>query len=254
MFLNVLLDSLFDTGDHAFRRLSHHRPFDFQTMAASTPGAPSLPYLLGTNLADAALGAVLREIGAHEADEWIIVADGAEWIWNRVPSLIKALDYDSSKVTEIVDFYHTVQHLGQVAAEVKRWSDGQRKVWVKEMKRHLLDGKFQVVQEAIEELCRGCKAKKIRKLLPYLTDNVDRLQYCDFRKKKIPIGSGAVESCVRRIINLRLKGNGIFWTLETAEGVLHLRAQMLSGRWDSFIKTVLQPHFLWSIEREQTAA
>ena len=200
------------------------------------------------------LGAVLREIGAHEAEEWVIVADGAEWIWNRVPSLITALDYDSSRVTEIVDLYHAVQHLGQVAAEVKRWSDGQRKVWVKEMKRHLLDGKFQLVLEAIEELCRGSKAKKIRKLLPYLTDNADRLQYCDFKKKKIPIGSGAVESCVRRIINLRLKGNGIFWTLETAEGVLHLRAQMLSGRWDSFVKAVLQPHFLWSIEQELTAA
>jgi hypothetical protein len=28
----------------------------------------------------------------------------------------------------------------------------------------------------------------------------------------LPIGSGAVESGIRRVVNLRLKGNGIFWT------------------------------------------
>ena len=72
------------------------------------------------------------------------------------------------------------------------------------------------------------------------------MSYADFLKKKIPIGSGAVESCVRRVVNLRLKGNGIFWTLETAEGVLHLRAQLLSGHWDTFVKQVLQPKQLWA--------
>ena len=135
-----------------------------------------------------------------------------------------------------------------------RWSDGERKAWVKKMKGHLLNGEFQSVQSAVEELCRGRKAKKIRKQLPYLIDNSARLRYSVFRKRHIPIGSGAVESCVRRVVNLRLKGNGIFWTLETAEGLLHLRAQMLSGRWDKFVKTLLEPHLLWSLEGEKLAA
>lgn len=196
----------------------------------------------------------LRALGANEAEEWIIVADGAEWIWNRVKNLVEALQYDASKVTEVVDLYHAVQHLNQVATEVSRWSDIQRKDWVKRMKGHLLNDEFQKVSDAIEELCLGRKAKKIRRLLPYLTDNQARLRYSNFRKQRIPIGSGAVESCVRRIINLRLKGNGIFWTLETAEGVLHLRAQMLSGRWEHFVKTVLEPSPLWSVEPEKLAA
>ena len=115
------------------------------------------------------------------------------------------------------------------------------------------EGRFQSVQTAIQELCRGRKAKNNRKLLPYLTDNAARFRYSDFRKRNIPIGSGAIESCVRRIINLRLKGNGIFWTVQTAEGVLHLRAQMLSGRWDKFVKTIMEPRMLWSLELKETA-
>ena len=46
-----------------------------------------------------------------------------------------------------------------------------------------------------------------------------------------PLGSGAIESATRRVINLRLKGNGIYWREENVEGMLVLRAAVLTGRW-----------------------
>ena len=46
------------------------------------------------------------------------------------------------------------------------------------------------------------------------------------------MGSGAIESTIRRVINLRLKGNSIYWTEENAEAVFQLRAAVVSGRWD----------------------
>lgn len=33
------------------------------------------------------LSSLLKEIGAHEASHWIIIGDGADWIWCRVPGL-----------------------------------------------------------------------------------------------------------------------------------------------------------------------
>lgn len=42
---------------------------------------------------------------------------------------------------------------------------------------------------------------------------------------------GAIESAIRRVINLRLKGNGVYWKEENAEGMLVLRAAALTGRW-----------------------
>ncbi len=71
---------------------------------------------------------------------------------------------------------------------------------------------------------------------------------CRLQEEGSPLGSGAVESCVRRVVNLRLKGNGIFWCPESAEGVLHLRAQLLCGRWNQFVKTVLRPRQLWDLD------
>src|ERR1700693_1974048 len=45
-------------------------------------------------------------------------------------------------------------------------------------------------------------------------------------------GSGAIESAIRRVINLRLKGNSISWYEENAEGMMLLRCLVLSNRWD----------------------
>ena len=62
-----------------------------------------------------------------------------------------------------------------------------------------------------------------------------RLSYPTFRRHRLPLGSGAIESSIRRVINLRLKGNGIFWLEENAEAVLALRAAVLCERWDETI-------------------
>ncbi len=51
----------------------------------------------------------------------------------------------------------------------------------------------------------------------------------------MPIGSGAIESTIRRVINLRMKGNGIYWREENAEAIFQLRAALLSGRWDDIL-------------------
>jgi DNA polymerase-3 subunit epsilon len=79
----------------------------------------------------------------------------------------------------------------------------------------------------------------IRTALQYFQTHETRMQYSQFRAEGLPIGSGVIESGVRRIINLRLKGVSIFWSPENAEGLLYLRCQSKSGRWVQFVKSVL---------------
>jgi hypothetical protein len=58
------------------------------------------------------------------------------------------------------------------------------------------------------------------------------LSYPHFRKIGIALGSGAIESSIRRVINLRLKNNATFWREPNAQSMLQIRAQVLSNRWD----------------------
>jgi hypothetical protein len=52
------------------------------------------------------------------------------------------------------------------------------------------------------------------------------------RRRGLPQGSGAIESAIRRVINLRLKGPGLMWHEDNAEGALALRAAAVSERWE----------------------
>jgi hypothetical protein len=52
----------------------------------------------------------------------------------------------------------------------------------------------------------------------------------------LPIGSGAMESAIRRVVNLRLKGASIYWLRENAEAMLLLRSFYKSGRWNMLRK------------------
>jgi hypothetical protein len=73
----------------------------------------------------------LQGVAIDQADHVVFVADGAHWIWHRVPGLVKALGLHPEQVQEVIDFYHAVEHLGKVAALRKSWSAKERKAWVR---------------------------------------------------------------------------------------------------------------------------
>lgn len=209
------------------------------------PQSSFAPVIDGTlNGPDAVFGLIqsyLRPLALRPEDQLLFVADGAVWIWNRVPGLVKALGLDPKQVHELVDFYHAVEHLGKAAGLRKNWSAKQRKAWVKKHRRLLLKGQLSRVIEAVRELCRGRNGKAMRTEREYFVKNQYRMDYARLKANNWPIGSGAVESAIRRVINLRLKGPGIFWYRENAEAMLMLRAYYKAGRWN-LLKSMANSH------------
>jgi hypothetical protein len=64
------------------------------------------------------------------------------------------------------------------------------------------------------------------------------LRYTYFRQRGVALGSGAIESAIRRVVNLRLKGPGLLWEEENAEGMLAVRAAVLTERWSETLAHV----------------
>ena len=67
------------------------------------------------------------------------------------------------------------------------------------------------VTTALRELCRGRTAGKIRTHRNDFLKNRHRFAYTTMGGLGLPRGSGAVESAIRRVINLRIKGASIYW-------------------------------------------
>jgi hypothetical protein len=183
----------------------------------------------------------LRELKITTADKVLFVADGARWIWNRVGAMVERLGIRPDQINELVDFYHAVEHLGKVAALQRRWTAAERRAWIGRQRRRLLKGGFEEVRTAIDALCGPRPGKALKRERAYFQRNGDkgRMDYARIAALKLPIGSGAVESAIRRVVNLRLKGPSIYWHKTSAEAVLLLRSYYKAGRWDHLEKQAL---------------
>ena len=178
----------------------------------------------------------LGQLDIQQAKEVLFIADGAKWIWERVPQLWQRLGLVGVvRCRELVDFYHVVQHVYVLAALNKSWSPAQRKRWATQQRRRLWHGKVKEFVQEVERLCRGRRGKDWIRERDYLLRNAraGRLDYAKARRTKLPIGSGTMESAIRRIVNLRLKGAGIFWLEEHAEQMLLLRTYYKSKHWQA---------------------
>jgi hypothetical protein len=177
----------------------------------------------------------LRALGAHQAARLVLVGDGAHWIWNRAEQLRKRLGLEASRMIQIIDWYHAVEHLHSLSETPARWSDKQRKQWVVKAKKLLWSGQTATLVHAIDQLAVGRRAKAVQEHRDYFADNGQRMQYQTFKEAGLPIGSGIIESAVRRIVNMRLKAPGKFWDYDRAEQMLLLRSYLKSGRWHSLL-------------------
>lgn len=197
--------------------------------------------LRGPNTLFGLLQGYLQGLAIEQADQVWFVADGAHWIWNRVPGLVKTLGLNPKQVHEVIDFYHAVEHWGKVAALRQSWSVKERKAWVRQHRRLLLKGQVESVVEAVRTICRGRHSKPITTERNYFVRHQHRMAYPARKALQLPIGSGAVESAIRRVVNLRLKGPCLFWYRENAEKMLMLRAYYKSGRWN-LLKRMANSH------------
>jgi hypothetical protein len=180
----------------------------------------------------------LHRMGAAGAHAVTFAADGAPWIWKRLDWVIAQAKLDPNRVVEVLDWCHAVHHLSVALASLPL-TESQRKGLYKRLRGLLKEGKSRDVIAELKVLApKEPDDSPMWREIRYLTKHSDagRLRYHSFRRRGVPMGSGAIESTIRRVINLRLKGNGIYWTEENAEAVFQLRAAVVSGRWEEILE------------------
>jgi hypothetical protein len=183
----------------------------------------------------------LQSLDIQAAERVLFVADGAHWIWNRVQKLTEELGIKPERVHELIDFYHAVEHLHHIATLRRGWSKKQRQAWVNKQRSLLIKGQIDPLLDELKAVYQGQKSQAIATELYYFINNRQRIDYLQVKSQCFPIGSGAVESAIRRIVNLRLKGASIFWHEANAEKILMLRAFFKSGRWNQMKSMACSP-------------
>jgi hypothetical protein len=180
----------------------------------------------------------LHRLGGARALVVTFAADGAPWIWARLDWVVVRVQLEPVRVVEVLDWCHAVHHLSLALAALGLAPDRRAEEDAR-LRRLLKAGRSPIVIEELEALAEGQPEDSgVWRELGYLSRHSEagRLRYDCFRCRGVPLGSGAIESTIRRVINLRLKGTSLFWTEENAEAVFQLRAAVVSGRWEAILE------------------
>lgn len=185
----------------------------------------------------------LHQVGASQAQVVAFRTDGAPWIWERLEWVRRRVGLTDQQVSLGLDWCHAVHHISLALEPIVEGAE--RKRVFKKMRKWLKGGSWQKVVDELIVLGKQANLPAdalVWTEIMYLYRHGEQghLEYATFRQRGLPLGSGAIESAIRRVINLRLKGNSIFWEEAHAEALLVLRGLVLSGRWNEVFAKITQ--------------
>lgn len=154
--------------------------------------------------------------GIDQNNELVFTTDGAVWIRQMI-------EENYPEAVSILDIFHLLEHAGKyIDVNYKKENKAAK---MKQWKELLLnEGGQTLIREVQKSRTKSKKAMKEKKnLLNYLEANVCRVNYPQYLKENYYIGSGAIESAHRHVIQSRMKRAGQLWSRTGAEKMIALR-------------------------------
>ena len=147
----------------------------------------------------------------------------------------------------VVDYYHASQRI-TVLAEALFGQNRAAESWARRMPKLPLksNGPSRVLHAAAARRSHhGVIAHRRRdynRAYAYLRQRTKHMQYWEYRRRHLPIGSGITEAACKTVFTQRLKPSGMRWKHEGAGIVLTLRVILLSGIWEEIYSAALQSY------------
>ena len=150
----------------------------------------------------------------------------------------------------VIDYFHASEYISKLA-EALFFDTKQAQGWARKMRRWLKTkprGIYRVLHSAAairrRRIMMGEKRKQYRDAYNYLRKRIRFLDYYEYRRNHLPIGSGVTEAACKTVFTQRLKQSGMTWSLEGGQRIVNLRVIQLSGLWPQVYQAYLQTKIL----------
>ncbi len=165
--------------------------------------------------------------GMRSARQVVVVTDGALWCETAA-----AMNFPGR--LHILDFFHAAEHVHDLAVAIfgdNHQAKEQSDAW----RESLLRGQAAAIIQAAKSFQTEPRdAKTVDREIAYLTHNLKRMCYDQYRKAGLFIGSGVIEAGCKTVVGQRAKMSGMHWGERGVLDVLAIRCALLSGRMDAF--------------------
>jgi hypothetical protein len=173
------------------------------------------------------------QVGMDQAQRWIALSDAGSGVEDFLRVNFGRVE------AVIVDFYHVAEYLGGLGRALYPSDESTRGEWIEQWCHRLKHEGGTVVLEALRALeLPGREAVRTvyDEALTYFENQVHRMDYPTYQAKGWAIGSGPIEAACKTVIGKRMKGGGMRWGEDGADGMCHLRALFASGekQWDAY--------------------
>ncbi len=163
--------------------------------------------------------------GLGEKTQLHAVGDGAKWIADQIE------EHFGAKGSYLIDFFHLCDYLSEASPQNEKVEG----VWYKEQKALLKKGKAEQVIDALKtRIDAKNEEDPVYKCYRYMTNRKEQLFYEEALKKKLPIGSGEIESAHRYVIQHRFKLAGAWWKSQNIDYMLSLQLNRANNFWDDY--------------------
>jgi hypothetical protein len=172
----------------------------------------------------AALGETHRR-GLETAAQVVAVTDGAEWEQGFI-------DYHREDAVRVLDFPHAAEYVARMGSAVWGAETATTKTWLSQQLHTLKhEGPTDVLAELRTLVRDHPELPELSESLAYLEKREAHMPYPQCLAQGWPMGSGAVESGNKVVVEARLKGAGMHWARANVNPMLALRNAMCSDRW-----------------------
>lgn len=175
--------------------------------------------------------AVRNGYGSYK--ETVLISDGASWIAHMADELFP----DAQR---ILDLFHLKENVYDYAKAKFQMNESKYIPWAKKTCDELEEGHWEKV---LAQLNPDEKYGNCVNLYHYINENRNAINYPEYKAKGYFVGSGAVESSNKTVLQKRMKQAGMRWEPETAQYLLTLRSKQESGRWQSDVVDFIHKKF-----------
>lgn len=178
-----------------------------------------------------------QRLGFALADEKVANVDGATWIKTQLEERPKQLPLEGLGL----DFYHLSENVHRCRRGVFGNKAATGHKWATDLLHTLQHDGYEAAHAKLFEWRQGLenptKKESADRLLNYITDRREMINYPEFQQKGWQIGSGPTESRCKTTTQ-RLKGRGRRWDRPNAEEVAALTTLRDSGQWTTYWRTL----------------
>lgn len=172
------------------------------------------------------------ELGYWKYETIVFISDGATWLRNMITELFP-------EATQILDKYHLIENICEYGKFIFR--DDMKKVekFKDKLIGYCYSKEYKLIQKELIKYKDIQLPKTICNLPVYFENNKDKIDYSTYEKNGWFVGSGAIESSNKTVVQLRLKQAGMRWSVEGANYLIALRCMCESDNWDKIEKMVV---------------